>query len=80
MRSKLACDAIKSLFKNEPKHGGEATVEAVQLVAELVKSRRFRVRPAVVEVCKCCYNILPLNVFYLVLSIYLQLTLQLIVF
>jgi nucleolar complex protein 3 len=49
--SKLACDAVKSLFKNEAKHGGEATVEAVQLIAELVKSRRYRVRPSVVEVC-----------------------------
>ncbi|KAG0625935.1 hypothetical protein M758_2G089700 [Ceratodon purpureus] len=48
--SNLACDAVKSLFKNEAKHGGEATVEAVQLIAELVKSRRYRVRPAVVEV------------------------------
>lgn len=48
--SKLACDAVKSLLRNEAKHGGEATVEAVQLIAELVKSRRYRVRPAVVEV------------------------------
>lgn len=48
--SRLACDAVRSLFKNEAKHGGEATVEAVQLIAELVKSRRYRVRPCVVEV------------------------------
>lgn len=51
--SKLACDAVKFIFKNEAKHGGEATVEAVQLIAELVKSRRYRVRPAVVEVRDC---------------------------
>lgn len=57
MRSKLACDAVKSLLRNEAKHGGEATVEAVQLIAELVKSRRYRVRPAVVEVCNCCHVI-----------------------
>lgn len=54
--SKLACDAVKLIFKNEAKHGGEATVEAVQLVAELVKSRRYRVRPAVVEVRNCYFR------------------------
>lgn len=46
----MSCDAIKSLFQNEARHGGEATVEAVQLITELVKERRCRVRSSVVEV------------------------------
>ena len=46
----MSCDAIKSLFQNEARHGGEATVEAVQLITELVKERRCRVRSSVGEV------------------------------
>jgi nucleolar complex protein 3 len=46
----MSCEALKSLFKNEDKHGGEATVEAVQLIAELVKIRHCRLRPSVLEV------------------------------
>lgn len=48
--SAMSCEALKSLFKNEDKHGGEATVEAVQLIAELVKIRHCRLRPSVLEV------------------------------
>ncbi|BBH01483.1 hypothetical protein Prudu_011762 [Prunus dulcis] len=33
---KLCCSSIKSLFTNEGKHGGEATVEAVRLIADHV--------------------------------------------
>jgi hypothetical protein len=53
----MSCEALKSLFKNEDKHGGEATVEAVQLIAELVKIRHCRLRPSVLEVHSyflCC--------------------------
>lgn len=71
MFSKLACDAVKFVFKNEAKHGGEATVEAVQLIAELVKSRRYRVRPSVVEVCNRCVNLHQLGyLFYLDLPLF----------
>jgi len=55
--SAMSCEALKSLFKNEGKHGGEATVEAVQLIAELVKIRHCRLHPSVLEVHSyflCC--------------------------
>ncbi|XP_078177729.1 nucleolar complex-associated protein 3-like [Carex rostrata] len=42
---KLCCEAIKSLFKNEGKHGGEGTVRAVRLIAQLVKSRDCHLHP-----------------------------------
>ncbi|KAF3784925.1 Nucleolar complex protein [Nymphaea thermarum] len=47
---KLCCDAVKSLFLNEGKHGGEATVEAVELVSDLVKSHDCQLHPDCVEV------------------------------
>ncbi|KAI3889184.1 hypothetical protein MKX03_024638 [Papaver bracteatum] len=47
---KLCCTAIKSLFLNEGKHGGEATVEAVHLVANLVKLQECRLHPDTIEI------------------------------
>ncbi|CAM8992703.1 unnamed protein product [Rhodiola kirilowii] len=47
---KLCCAAIKSLFINEGKHNGEATVEAVQLIAKLVKSKNCILHPDSIEV------------------------------
>ncbi|PWA67388.1 binding protein [Artemisia annua] len=47
---KLCCDTIKSLFTNEGKHGGEVTVEAVQLIANLVKDHKCHLHPDSVEV------------------------------
>ncbi|KVI10244.1 Armadillo-like helical [Cynara cardunculus var. scolymus] len=47
---KLCCNAIKSLFTNEGKHGGELTVEAVQLIANLVKDHDCHLHPDSVEV------------------------------
>ncbi|PSR95581.1 Nucleolar complex protein [Actinidia chinensis var. chinensis] len=47
---KLCCATIKSLFTNEGKHGGEATVEAVQLIAEYVKAHDCQLHPDSVEV------------------------------
>ncbi|KAK1305034.1 hypothetical protein QJS10_CPB11g01552 [Acorus calamus] len=47
---KLCCKAIKSIFTNEGKHGGEATVEAVQLIAAHVKSHNCQLHPDCVEV------------------------------
>ncbi|XP_050224679.1 nucleolar complex-associated protein 3 [Mercurialis annua] len=47
---KLCCGAIKSLFTNEGKHGGEATVEAVQLIAGHVKARDCLLHADSVEV------------------------------
>lgn len=47
---KLCCNTIKSLFTNEGKHGGEVTVEAVQLIANLVKDHDCHLHPDSVEV------------------------------
>lgn len=50
LNRKLCCPAIKSLFANEAKHGGEATVEAVQLIADLVKAQNCQLHADSVEV------------------------------
>ncbi|CAN1852829.1 Nucleolar complex-associated protein 3 [Linum perenne] len=42
---KLSCDTIKSLFSNEGKHGGEATVEAVRMIADCVKKQNCQMHP-----------------------------------
>ncbi|XP_002513380.2 nucleolar complex-associated protein 3 [Ricinus communis] len=47
---KLCCAAIKSLFTNEGKHGGEATVEAVRLIADHVKAQNCQLLGDSVEV------------------------------
>lgn len=47
---KLCCNTIKSIFANEGKHGGEVTVEAVQLIANLVKAHDCDLHPDSVEV------------------------------
>ncbi|CAL5409667.1 unnamed protein product [Camellia sinensis] len=47
--SKLCCATVKSLFINEGKHGGEAIVEAVQLIAEHVKAYDCQLHPDSIE-------------------------------
>lgn len=47
---KLCCAAIKSLFTNEGKHGGEVTVEAVRSIAALVKAHDCQLHPDSIEV------------------------------
>ncbi|KAK8545849.1 hypothetical protein V6N13_067111 [Hibiscus sabdariffa] len=47
---RLCCSAIKSLFTNEGKHGGEASVEAVRLIADHVKAHDCQLHPDSVEV------------------------------
>ncbi|CAL0303697.1 unnamed protein product [Lupinus luteus] len=47
---KLCCSTTKSLFTNEGKHGGEATVEAVRLIADHVKAYDCQMHPDSVEV------------------------------
>ncbi|OIT08440.1 PREDICTED: nucleolar complex protein 3 homolog [Nicotiana attenuata] len=47
---KLCCSTVKSLFTNEGKHGGEATVEAVQMIADLVKDHDCQLHPDSIEV------------------------------
>lgn len=47
---KMSCDAVRSLFVNEGKHGGSATVEAVELIADFVKSENCILRPDVIQV------------------------------
>ncbi|KAJ6996868.1 nucleolar complex protein 3 [Populus alba x Populus x berolinensis] len=47
---KLSCSAIKSIFVSEGKHGGAATVEAVELIADHVKALNCQLHPDSVEV------------------------------
>ncbi|KAI3456684.1 hypothetical protein Pfo_013347 [Paulownia fortunei] len=47
---KLCCTTVKSLFTDEGKHGGEATIEAVKMIAELVKAHNCQLHPDSVEV------------------------------
>ncbi|XP_028788879.1 nucleolar complex protein 3 homolog [Neltuma alba] len=47
---KLCCSTIKSLFTNGGKHGGEATVEAVRLIADQVKANNCQLHPESIEV------------------------------
>ncbi|KAL8205655.1 hypothetical protein R6Q57_009206 [Mikania cordata] len=47
---KLCCNTIKTLFTNEGKHGGEVTVEAVKLIASLVKDYDCHLHPDSLEV------------------------------
>ncbi|XP_042949209.1 nucleolar complex protein 3 homolog isoform X2 [Carya illinoinensis] len=47
---KLCCATITSLFTNEGKHGGEATVEAVRLIADHVKAHNCQLHPDSIEV------------------------------
>ncbi|OMP04851.1 CCAAT-binding factor [Corchorus capsularis] len=47
---RLCCTTIKSLFTYEGKHGGEATVEAVRLIADHVKAHDCQLHPDSVEV------------------------------
>lgn len=47
---KLCCATVKSLFTNDGKHGGEATVEAVQLIADHVKAHDCQLHPDSIEV------------------------------
>jgi hypothetical protein len=46
----MSCDAIRSLFQNEGKHGGLATVEAVEMIADFVKTGECLLHPDIVEV------------------------------
>lgn len=47
---KFCCSTIKSLFTNEGKHGGEATVEAVRLISYQVKDHNCQLHPDSIEV------------------------------
>ncbi|KAJ8750448.1 hypothetical protein K2173_015587 [Erythroxylum novogranatense] len=47
---KLCCTTIKSLFIDEGKHGGEAILEAVRLIADNVKALHCQLHPDSVEV------------------------------
>ncbi|KAL3503741.1 hypothetical protein ACH5RR_038190 [Cinchona calisaya] len=47
---KFCCGTVKSLFLHEGKHGGEATVEAVQMIADLVKAHNCELHPESIEV------------------------------
>lgn len=47
---KLCSSTIKSLFTNEGKHGGEATVEGVRLIADLVKAHNCELHPDFIDV------------------------------
>eukprot|EP00250_Pteridium_aquilinum_P018457 c24095_g1_i1 orf=135-2744(+) len=46
----MSCNAVRSLFQNEGKHGGSATVESVEMIADLIKTEKCVVRPDALEV------------------------------
>ncbi|RAL40660.1 hypothetical protein DM860_006730 [Cuscuta australis] len=52
---KLCCGAVKSLFTNEGKHGGDATVETVQKIENLVKDNDCQLHPDSIEVLLSLY-------------------------
>lgn len=47
---KRCCEAIKSTFVNDGKHGGEATLEAVRLIADQVKIHDCQLHPDSLDV------------------------------
>uniref|UniRef100_J3MSE6 CCAAT-binding factor domain-containing protein n=1 Tax=Oryza brachyantha TaxID=4533 RepID=J3MSE6_ORYBR len=47
---KMCCETIKSLFIDEGKHRGEATIEAVRLIADHVKLNDCQLHPDSIEV------------------------------
>ncbi|CAN0902749.1 Nucleolar complex-associated protein 3 [Linum grandiflorum] len=47
---RLSCDTVKSLFSNEGKHGGQATSEAVRMIADSVKVQKCQMHPDSIEV------------------------------
>ncbi|KAL5217500.1 hypothetical protein ABZP36_018184 [Zizania latifolia] len=47
---KMCCETIRSLFINEGKHRGEATIEAVRLIADHVKLNDRQLHPNSIEV------------------------------
>ncbi|KAL6841370.1 hypothetical protein ACP4OV_028888 [Aristida adscensionis] len=47
---KMCCETIQSLFINEGKHRGEATIEAVRLIADHVKLNDCQLHPDSIEV------------------------------
>lgn len=63
---KLCSSTIKSIFTNEGKHGGEATVEAVRLIADHVKAHNCQLHPDSIEVR------VPIHPF-LIFDVYIQL-------
>lgn len=46
---KLCCEAIRSLFTSEGKHGGQATLEAVRLIADHVKFHDCQLHPDCID-------------------------------
>ncbi|CAA6658032.1 unnamed protein product [Spirodela intermedia] len=47
---KVCCDSVRTLFGNEGKHGGQATLDAVQLISNHVKVNDCQLHPDSVEV------------------------------
>jgi len=47
---KMCCETIRSIFINEGKHRGEATIEAVRLIADHVKLNDCQLHPDSIEV------------------------------
>ncbi|XP_021888951.1 LOW QUALITY PROTEIN: nucleolar complex protein 3 homolog, partial [Carica papaya] len=46
---RLCCSTVRSLFANEGKHGGEATMETLRLIADHVKTNNCQLHPDSVE-------------------------------
>ncbi|CAN6300524.1 unnamed protein product [Urochloa humidicola] len=47
---KICCETVRSIFINEGKHRGEATIEAVRLIADHVKLNDCQLHPDSIEV------------------------------
>lgn len=48
--SDLCCEAVRDVLRNEARHGGDATLEAVELVADLIRRQWCIASPAVIQV------------------------------
>lgn len=46
----MSCDTVRSLFRNEGKHRGAVTVEAVQMISDFVKENDCVLQPDTIEV------------------------------
>ena len=52
---KVCCNSLVTLFGNEGKHGGQATLDAVQLISNQVKEHDCQLHSDSVEVLKMLF-------------------------
>lgn len=65
---KMCCETIRSIFINEGKHRGEATIETVRLIADHVKFNDCQLHPDSIEVfgdyCLLIFHILLMFILF----------------